>query len=205
MRIITYQRKIVVNKLLKHGEYKITDRKQMHTLNAIKKYPWCKNWEKAYDYMFDRTKKKIKNKRDFDDDIIAPIWGWYKTEDPKRINHDNRGSYRITLEIKDSKVLLSDFGFYECFAISSIGCIYYKGKGEQIAKELYQREKEEGPECIYKVYDKILNKNHLKHAEYIQATFFKIKMEDVVSIEKVTKEDYKGYISPTDKRLKENK
>lgn len=193
MRIITYQRKIVVNKLLKDGEYKITNQKQMHTLNSIKEYPWCKNWEKAYDYMFDRMKKKIKNKRDFDDDIIAPIWGWYKIEDPKRINHDNRGLYRITLEIKDSKVLLSDFGFYECFAISSIGCIYYKGKGEQIAKELYQREKEEGPECIYKVYDKILSKNHLKHAKYIQATFFKIRMEDVVSIEKVTKEDYKGY------------
>ena len=193
MRIITYQRKIVVNKLIKDGEYKITDPKQMHTLNTIKKYPWCSNWEKAYDYMFDRMKKKIKNKRDFDDDIIAPIWGWYKIEDPKRINRDNRGTYRITLEIKDSKVLLSDFGFYECFAISSIGCIYYKGKGEQIAKELYQREKEEGPECIYKVYDKILNKNHLKHAEYIQATFFKIRMKDVVSIEKVTKEDYKGY------------
>ena len=193
MKIITYQRKIVVNKLLKDGEYKITDPKQMHTLNTIKKYPWCSNWEKAYDYMFDRMKKKIKNKRDFDDDIIAPIWGWYKIENPKRINHDNRGAYRITLEIKDSKVLLSDFGFYECFAISSIGCIYYKGKGEQIAKELYQREKEEGPECIYKVYDKILNKNHLKHAEYIQATFFKLRMKDVVSIEKVTKEDYKGY------------
>ena len=193
MRIITYQRKIVVDKLLKDGEYKITDQKQMHTLNAIKKYPWCSNWEKAYDYMFDRMKKKIKNKRDFDDDIIAPMWGWYKIENPKRINHDNRGLYRITLEIKDSKVLLSDFGFYECFAISSIGCIYYKGKGEQIAKELYQREKEEGPECIYKVYDKILNKNHLKHAEYIQAAFFKIRMQDVVSIEKVTKEDYKGY------------
>ena len=193
MRIITYQRKTVVNKRLRDGEYKITDPKQMHTLNTIKKYPWCSNWEKAYDYMFDRMKKKIKNKRDFDDDIIAPIWGWYKIEDPKRINYDNRGSYRITLEIKDSKVLLSDFGFYECFAISSIGCIYYKGKGEQIAKELYQREKEEGPECIYKVYDKILNKNHLKHAEYIQATFFKIRMKDVISIEKVTKEDYKGY------------
>ena len=193
MKIITYQRKIVVDKLLKDGEYKITDPKQMHTLNAIKKYPWCSNWEKAYEYMFDRMKKKIKNKRDFDDNIIAPIWGWYKIENPKRINHDNRGAYRITLEIKDSKVLLSDFGFYECFAISSIGCIYYKGKGEQIAKELYQREKEEGPECIYKVYDKILNKNHLKHAEYIQATFFKIRMQDVVSIEKVTKEDYKGY------------
>lgn len=193
MRIITYQRKIVVDKLLKDGEYKITDPKQMHTLNTIKKYHWCSNWEKAYDYMFDRMKKKIKNKRDFDDDIIAPIWGWYKIEDPKRINHDNIGAYRITLEIKDSKVLLSDFGFYECFAISSIGCIYYKGKGEQIAKELYQREKEEGPECIYKVYDKILSKNHLKHAEYIQATFFKIRMQDVVSIEKVTKEDYKGY------------
>ena len=183
----------MVDKLLKDGEYKITDPKQMHTLNAIKKYPWCSNWEKAYEYMFDRMKKKIKNKRDFDDNIIAPIWGWYKIEDSRRINHDNRGAYRITLEIKDSKVLLSDFGFYECFAISSIGCIYYKGKGEQIAKELYQREKEEGPECIYKVYDKILNKNHLKHAEYIQATFFKIRMQDVVSIEKVTKEDYKGY------------
>lgn len=193
MRIITYQRKCVVNKLLKYGEYKITDRSQMKTLNDIKKMIPGENWQKAYDYMFDRMKKKIKNKRDFDDDIIAPIWGWYKVEDPKKINHDNKGLYRITLDIKDSKVLLSDFGLYECFAISSIRCIYYKGKGEQIAKELYQREKEEGPECIYRVYDKMINKKHLRYAEYIQATFFKIRMKDVVSIEKVTKEDYKGY------------
>ena len=193
MKIITYQRKCVVNKLLKNGEYKITKRSQMHTLNSITKLIPGERWAKAYDYMFDRMKKKIKNKRDFDNDIIAPIWGWYKVEDPKKINHDNKGLYRITLDIKDSKVLLSDFGLYECFAISSIGCIYYKGKGEQTAKELYQREKEEGPECIYKVYDKMINKNHLKHAEYIQATFFKIRMKDVISIEKVTKEDYKGY------------
>ena len=40
MKIITYQRKIVVDKLLKDGEYKITDPKQMHTMNASKKYPW---------------------------------------------------------------------------------------------------------------------------------------------------------------------
>ena len=193
MKIITYQRKCVVDKLLKNGEYKITDRSQMKTLNDIVKMIPGEKWQKAYDYMFDRMKKKIKNQRDFDDDIIAPIWGWYKVEDPKKINHDNKGLYRITLEIKDSKVLLSDFGLYECFAISSIGCIYYKGKGEQIAKELYQKEKEEGPECIYKIYDKMINKNHLRYAEYIQATFFKIRMKDVVSIEKVTKEDYMGY------------
>ena len=193
MRIITYQRKCVVDKLLKDGEYKITNRNQMGTLNYVMSAVPGEKWQKAYDYMFDRMKKKIKNQRDFDDDIIAPIWGWYKVEDPKKINHDNKGLYRITLDIKDSKVLLSDFGLYECFAISSIGCVYYKGKGEQIAKELYQREKEEGPECIYKVYDKMINKNHLKHAEYIQATFFKIRMKDVVSIEKVMKEDYKGY------------
>ena len=193
MKIITYQRKCVVNKLLKYGEYKITNRNQMGTLNFVMSVVPGENWQKAYVYMFDRMKKKIKNKRDFDNDIIAPIWGWYKVEDPKKINHDNKGLYRITLDIKDSKVLLSDFGLYECFAISSIGCIYYKGKGKEIAKELYQREKEEGRECIYKVYDKMINKNHLKHAEYIQATFFKIKMQDVISIEKVTKEDYKGY------------
>ena len=67
MKIITYQRKCVVKKLLKDGEYKITDRSQMKTLNDITKLIPGENWQKAYDYMFDRMKKKIKNKRDFDD------------------------------------------------------------------------------------------------------------------------------------------
>lgn len=196
MRIITYQRKCVIDKLLKDGEYKITDKSQMGTFNYIMQIVPNERWKLAYDHMFDRMKKKIKNKRDFDEDIIAPIWGWYKMEDPRRMAYDNRGLYRITLEIKDSKVLLSDFGFYECFAISSIGCLYYKGKGKKIAEELNRQAELEGPECLFRVYDKIFNKNHLRYVEDIQATFFKIRMKDVVSIEKVKKEDYKGYKSP---------
>lgn len=195
MKIITYQHKKVVDYLKKHGEYKVTNKSQMKTLLHLTRPYSGEMFTEAYDYMFNRMNKKIKNQRDHDGDIIAPIWGWYKCPNQSEQDYNNKHLYRITLEIKDSKVLLSDFGDYENFACAGLYYIYYHKK-EHIAEELYQREKIEGKEPIYKVYDKMINKKHLKNSEYIQATFYKIKMSDVISIEKVVRDDWKNYRGP---------
>ena len=42
----------------------------------------------------------------------------------------------------------------------------------------------------------MLHKKHLKYSEYIQAVFYKIKMTDVISIEKVVRDDWKNYRGP---------
>ena len=191
MRTITYQHKKVVDALIQKGEYKITKPSQTKTLNKFRDSFGVSSFQKTYDYIFDRMKKKIKNKSDFDDDIIAPIWGWHKVFSKKRINHDNKGLYRITLEIDEKKVLLSDFVYYENFAVGGLDFWYYPNK--ELVKAMYEREKIEGPEVIYKEFDRMINKQHLKFCDYIQATFFKIRLCDVVSIEKVLRKDWEGY------------
>ena len=194
MRIITYQHKKVVDALNKNGEYKVTKEEQMKTLLSLTRPYHAGRFDEAYAYMFNRMLKKIKNKRDYDEDIIAPIWGWYKCPDQSEQDFNNKKLYRITLEIKDSKVLLSDFGYYENFAIAGLYFIYYTD--DNFVKGLYERGKSDNNETVYKIYDKMINKQHLKYTDYIQATFFKIKMSDVVSIEKVTRDDWKDYRGP---------
>lgn len=185
MRIITYQHKKVVDYLLKNGEYKVIDKSQMKTLIRLTQPFSGGLFEELYEYMFDRMNKRIKNQRDRDEDIVAPIWGWFKFPSQEELDNDNKDLYRITLEIKDSKVLLSDFNYYENFVCSGLKFVYYNHP--EIIERLYQQEKIEGKEVIYKIYDKMFNKKHLKKAEYIQAVFYKIKMSDVISIEKVKK------------------
>ena len=71
MKIITYQHKKVVDALLKNGEYKVTDINQMKTLLSLTRPGAGGLFKEAYNYIFDRMNKKIKNKRDYDQDIIA--------------------------------------------------------------------------------------------------------------------------------------
>ena len=63
MRIITYQHKKVVDYLKKHGEYKVTNKSQMKTLLRLTRPYSGEMFTEAYDYMFNRMNKKIKNQR----------------------------------------------------------------------------------------------------------------------------------------------
>lgn len=195
MKIITYQNKIVVDSLKKNGEYKITKQTQMGTFLSLTKPYSCNYFPEAYDYMMNRMKKKIKNKADYEEGLIGPIWGWAKVPDQSEQDYNNKRRYRIVLEIDEAKVLLSCFGCYENFACAGLNYLYY-GKTEAKKRELLQRAEQEGKEVIYHEYDKMIRKSHLKHSEYVQATFYKLKMSDVVSIEKVRKKDWKDYRGP---------
>lgn len=182
MRLITYQSKEAVDILLTTGELKITDTKNMKTYHFFDDSFGVNRFKEGYEYIINRMHKYIKDKSDYNNDIIAPIWGWYKYPDINELNKDNSSLYRIELEIDDNKVLLSDFDYYENIVIAGIDFFYSSHKKRE---EIYQKEKLEGKEVIYKIYDKMINKNHLRKAHYIQATFWKIKKEYVISINKV--------------------
>ena len=183
MRIITYQAKEVIDILLKEGSYKVTDSKMMKTYISFK---WRDDdfnpFKEAYDYIINRMKKLIDN-IDLDDDIIAPIWGWYKYKSINKLNKDNPDLYRIELEIDEKRVLLSDFYIYEDIAVGGLSYIF-EGNDDMVEKYLHAED-----EVVFKFYDKMLN---LDKAEYIQATFWKLKLENVKSIKKVS--DLKTYI-----------
>ena len=182
MRLITYQRKEAVDILLSTGELKITDTNNMLTYHFFDDCVGGNRFKEGYDYIFNRMNRYIKDKSDYTDDIISPIWGWYKYPDINELNTDNCDLYRIELEIDDGKVLLSDFDYYENVVIAGIDFIYTSDKKRQ---EIYERASKEGIEVIYKLYDKMINKSHLRKASYIQATFYCLKKEYVISIEKV--------------------
>ena len=185
MKLITYQSKEAVDILNMTGELKITDSNQMKTYHFFDDLFGGNRFKEGYDYIKDRMFKRLKDQSDYDPSVISPIWGWYKYPDIDELNEDNKALYRLEIEIDDDKVLLSDFDYYENVVIAGVDFIYASNKKRQ---EIYDLEKKEGIEVVYKLYDKMINKNHLRHADYIQATFWKLKKEYVISITKVSKE-----------------
>ena len=182
MKLITYQSKEAVDILLSTGELKITDTNQMKTYHFFDDAFGVNRFKEGYDYIINRMHKCLVDKSDYSSDIIAPIWGWYKYPDINELDNDNSNLYRLEIEIDDDKVLLSDFDFYENVVIAGIDFIYTSEKKRQ---QIYDLEKVEGIEAIYREYDKMINKNHLKKASYIQATFWCLKKEYVKSITKL--------------------
>lgn len=176
MRLITYQSKEAVDLLLSTGELKITRSEDMRTYHNFDNFG-VSSFKEVYDYMNNRMHKLINNS-DFANDIISPIWGWYKYPDINELNNDNPDMYRIELEIDDDKVLLSDFDYYENIAIAGLRFLNISNKR---IEEIYAS----GTEAVYTYYDKMISKYRLSRARYIQATFWKLKLEYVISITKV--------------------
>ena len=198
MKLITYQNKEAVDILLSTGELKITDINQMKTYHRFDCFDGSNRFKEGYDYIINRMKKLLKNQSDYSLDVIAPIWGWYKYLNIDELNHDNHDLYRIELEIDDDKALLSDFDFYENVVIAGVDFLYASEKKRQ---EIYERVDKEGIEVLYKLYDKMINKKHLKKADYIQATFWVLKKEYVKSITKVSSGCINEFILDGDKLI----
>ena len=89
MRLITYQSKEAVDILLTTGELKVTDTNQMRTYHFFDDSFGANRFKEGYDYIINRMHKLIKDKSDYDSDIISPIWGWYKYVDINELNNDN--------------------------------------------------------------------------------------------------------------------
>ena len=180
MKLITYQNKKAVDILLTTGELKITKSEDMKTYHRFDNFG-VSSFKEVYEYINDRMHKLINND-DLDDKIISPIWGWYKYPSIDELNIDNPDMYRIELEIDEDKVLLSDFDYYENIAIAGLDFF-----------NLSKRKKEEiyslGKHALFKEYDRMISKYRLSRAKYIQATFWKLKKEYVISITRVKGEE----------------
>ena len=180
MKLITYQNKEVIDQLFRDGEYKVTCPLMMRTYNNFEWKGMDFNpFKEVYQYMICRMKKLIDNS-DYDETIIAPIWCWFSYKSLKKLNNDNKNLYRIELEIEDNKALLSDFYIYENIAVGGLSYIY-NGDDEKIEAAI-QREKSEGIDFIYDMYDVMLD---ISKAEYVQATIWKINRDMVKSIVEV--------------------
>ena len=76
--------------------------------------------------------------------------------------------------------MLSDFYIYEDIAVGGLNYVY--GGDDEKVEAAIQREKVEGSDFIYDMYDAMLD---ISKAEYVQATIWKITKDMVISIKEV--------------------
>ena len=189
IRLYTYQSEAAVDILKSTGVLKITKVSESFThpkrddsINRPFDYP--------YQVMIDKMKEKLPPS---DSDITYPLWAWYKmggkyfpTKHFDKIHH---GLYRITFEIDASLVLLSDFDMF-CYLISGgLYFAYNDEEEEELSSHLFDDVKVYYYPNLERMFDYKHNKNPKftpsYQAETIQATFWKLELNQVIEIKKV--------------------
>lgn len=170
--------------LLKNGELFLTQNEYQYTHLKESEESINKPFEHGYFYIMDRMKDLP-----HDEKIIYPLWAWYRFKgrrNPSRYCDElHHGDYRITFEIDDSEVLLTDFDMF-CYLLS--GGLYFKIVEED---EYYEQFIPHGDlSNFYPNLDYMKEINHKSDGEYyfsshhntVQATFWKLSLDMVLDI-----------------------
>lgn len=144
------------------------------------------DFKRSYDWMANKMSIEIQNPHK---SIDYPIWGWYKYDgknkqpDLRRSAHGKRGIIYgcIELEIPDEEVLLSGFDEWHFVLLDSY--LYTSENEDDIDREDIWfnnlSEKEQNKEK-QKSWDRIFDISEAN--QYVQATFWEIKKENVCGI-----------------------
>ncbi|WMJ22919.1 DUF3841 domain-containing protein [Paludicola sp. MB14-C6] len=183
--IWTIQRLDVLNELEKFGVYNVREE------NII--------WEssdtdalRAYDWICQEMNNRISVPPT---GVKYPIWAWYSWEGKRKKSNKRRKGYAergtpvvlITLDIPDQKVLLSDFDLWH-YALNH----WYLPTSEEDNANFESQEEMQKEDLIQKSWQHIFDISS-KYTEYIctnpnkkwiQATFWELKSDNIISIEK---------------------
>lgn len=185
MKVWTLQRKEVVQYLDKNDVYRMED----FSLTGWGDYCSMKT---AYQWLCDEMVRKISSPK-FDTQL--PIWCWH-TINGKRKKPDMRESchaptgteiYRLTLEIPDELVLLSDFALWH-YPLNDwhISTSEQEDESfESLSLEQQERVKIDSWKYVFQIDMEddgyLFGKNSDK---YIQGTFWELKSCDIIKVEK---------------------
>jgi len=179
MRLYTVQPKEVIDKVLKNGSFICDPSKSFHL-----KYP---NTQQAYEWMIKKMNSCLKN----EDNIQYPIWAWYKIDGTNELPDFNCGifsnstCYLLELEMESEDVLLSDFDNWHIplnnwyFSLCETDEEFDKEDIRLKRLSPYEFEKEK-----FASWERVLN---VKNSYMVQATFWKIKKENIIYIHKIFK------------------
>jgi len=179
MRLFTVQPKEVIDKILKQGSH-VCDPSKSSMLNDL-------IYQEAYDWMVEKMNSRLTNK----DNIQYPVWAWYKIDGVNELPDFNLSifsnckTYLLELEVPDEDVLLSDFENWH-FPLNDWYYIPYKND-DQTEKEdkRYRRLPfDEQLKVKYASWNIIFK---VKDSDMVQATFWKIKKENLIYIHKILK------------------
>lgn len=136
---------------------------------------------KAYEWLF----SEMNNKLGTNVTETYPVWAWYKYGKKKRPDlreggHAKRGTtlYLFELEIPDDEVILTDFEYWH-YVLNNSALI------QDLEKFYTNEEKLESWQNIFDLDFRLYgDEDDEKFPRYVQATFWEIKKENVLSIRK---------------------
>ena len=109
--------------------------------------------------------------------VQYPLWAWYKNDDDFDEWGDTGRKYaKITIDIDPWRVVLSDFDEWNC-VLGHAPVIYEEDEAKFHAE--WERCMRIGQNAIVKTWPRIFRTD----VDYIQATFWELFLDDVVSVE----------------------
>lgn len=177
MRLFTVQPLEVVDRLVKDGRFVCDITKS-----------WADDEDNprfltSYDWLAERMVDKIGPSPD---GVKYPVWAWFRRDiDEAKCGAPTEVGEKcaiVTFDIDDDKVVLSDFWKWEESAFMDLPYVdESKFEDEDDAVAEYDRIKSLGKDAVRKTWEAVFD---LSDAEApIQATFWELRKEDVVSIE----------------------
>ncbi len=126
----------------------------------------------AYRWLADVMRTKISNSPK--DEI--PVWAWVDYSDVDLLDwgEESKNCVIIHLEIPDDQVVLSNIDDWECIMLGLGVNVDDCSEGEEAIRSTW-------PRCLRK-------RGEYSKGEHIQATFWRIKREDVVKVEPLVAE-----------------
>lgn len=173
MILYTIQEERVLKKVFSDEGYSIKSFKDTMWYDKEYRHPeFIDHFENAYNWMICKMQSKIKDSPK----NIMPIWAWKcfegKKPDLRRIGFANRGNrmLRITLNIPNDEVLLSDFDLWHYVLNASYIPEYEEDSYDNISYA-----------GMVKSWDRILDETCF--GDSVQATFWTLKPEYITKIE----------------------
>lgn len=188
IKLWTIQKKEVMDEINNKGYYAPLVKNTMA-------YRYGKEFKEAYDFMSENLLKKDKNKRR----NKYPIWAFLHRESPANFGVDRDGFIEMELEISEDRLLLSDFSKYHCILNNSY-CPINDDEYEEYHKKYYgaldnykllpEYTEEEHQQVIKDSWVNIFDLSD-SDKDDIQACFWKIKKDDIISVRDITEEEFR--------------
>jgi hypothetical protein len=156
----------------------------------------CKQIFKAYDWLVEQMEKRVGKKPK---GVAYPIWAWYKVDGENKKPDLRKRDFQyfpagtqcvcIELELNEEEVLLSDEPNWTCYILNDlyfdVSLTEEEWFKEQVRFDKLPKEKREQAklDSWKNVFDVELFENDwLSKGKYVQATFWKIRKEDIRDI-----------------------
>lgn len=154
------------------------------------------DWKKQYDWLVLQMIKRIGKRTK---GVTYPVWAWYQWEDERKkpdLRRERWGNgwkgdvfYCMEIDIPDKDVLLSDFDLWSI--ILNNGLISYSEEEDDDMEKRYNSLSKNGQKhMMEKNWERVFDLLHLDNGwimrgSSIQATFWELRREQVVCVQKL--------------------